>query len=325
MKLPYISAPATLRCLSMVTACSAAATPRSSVYTGGDTSGCGRDHILNGVPAYFDVKSGDTTRSYSVHAPSNYSKTTQYPLIVGFHGSDSIGLFFEADTRLDEAQYTANKIMVYPNGVGGAWAGASYSKTTVAEDLQFVHDLLADVRKRYCIDSARVYATGMSNGGGFVGTLACNDTVGKEFAAFAPASGAFYTDANGTGCTPARSPLPILEFHGGADTSVLYNGGQGEGGYEPPIPTWLGYWAERNECQSPPANESSFNDDVHHLVWTCQGQYGALQHYKVDDMKHQWPSEDPNFSQIAAGGLPTHIEASSIIQQFFDNFTRPAQ
>ncbi|KAL1849172.1 hypothetical protein VTK73DRAFT_9931 [Phialemonium thermophilum] len=298
--------------------------PLPSVYTGGDTSGCGLDHLFNGITKYYGIQSSGRARTYSVHAPSNYSKTTQYPLIVGFHGSDSIGLFFEADTRLDEPRYTANKIMVYPDGVDGSWAGASYSAVSVTEDLQFVHDLLADVRRRYCVDSARIYATGMSNGGGFVGTLACNDTVGGEFAAFAPVAGAFYTDAHGTGCTPARSLVPIVEFHGGSDASVLYDGGQGEGGYEPPIPTWLGYWAERNGCQNPPSNESSFDDDVHHLTWTCRGVYGALQHYKVDDMRHQWPSEEINFSQLAAGGWPTHIEASSIIQGFFDSFTRPA-
>jgi poly(3-hydroxybutyrate) depolymerase len=79
----------------------------------------------------------------------------------------------------------------------------------------------------------------MSNGGGFVGTLACS-AEGGEFAAFAPASGSFYTDVNGlnNGCSPARSPLPILEFHGGADKSVNYTGGVGEGGLEPPIPDW---------------------------------------------------------------------------------------
>ena len=79
----------------------------------------------------------------------------------------------------------------------------------------------------------------MSNGGGFIGTIAC-DAVGGQFAALAAGSGAFYTDINGpnNGCTPARSPLPVLEIHGGADKTVFYNGGQGEGGPEPPIPDW---------------------------------------------------------------------------------------
>jgi poly(3-hydroxybutyrate) depolymerase len=199
------------------------------VYSGGDTSGCGVSHILNGITQYRTIQSAGLSRSYGIHTPSNYSSTQQYPLIIGYHGSSSIGLFFEADTNLDSATYTGNKIVVYPNGVGGAWAGANYSKTTLDQDLTFTWDMLADIRKNYCIDSARIYATGISNGGGFVGALACNDTVGGEFAAFAPDAGAYYTDNHGPddGCTPARDVTPILEFHGGADADVFYNGGPG--------------------------------------------------------------------------------------------------
>lgn len=215
--------------LSVALGLNAAAASAQGVYTGGDRSGCGISHLMNGITQPRIIESSGTTRSYSIHTPSNYSSTNQYPLIVGYHGSSSIGLFFEADTRLDEAQYTGDKIMVYPNGVGGAWAGANYSSTTMPEDLQFTWEVLADIRSNYCVDSARIYATGLSNGGGFVGTLACNDTVGGEFAAFAPAAGSFYTDNDGPndGCTPARSPMPMLEFHGGADADVFYNGGPG--------------------------------------------------------------------------------------------------
>ena len=199
------------------------------VYTGGDTSGCGVSHILPGITQPRAIQSSGTTRTYSIHTPSTYSPTTPYPLIIGYHGSSSIGLFLEADTRLDSAQYTGSKIVVYPDGVGGAWAGANYSSTSVEEDLQFTWDMLADIRASYCVDSARIYATGLSTGGGCVGTRACNDTVGGEFAAFAPGAGAFYTDAGGVpdGCAPARSVTPIMEFHGGADEDVFYDGGPG--------------------------------------------------------------------------------------------------
>lgn len=212
------------------------------LFAHGDTSGCGKRYFsqLLGLPIYRSVQSGNTTRSYTVHLPSEYRERDQYPAIVGFHGSSSIGLFLELDTKLDEARFTRDKIMVYPNGVGGAWGGANYSKTTVAQDLQFVWDLLADLRRNFCIDSARIFATGFSLGGGFVDTIACNATVGGEFAAFAPASGAFYTnnDGNYGDCKPARVPVPMLEFHGGADTDVKYGGGQGEGGREPDVMNW---------------------------------------------------------------------------------------
>jgi poly(3-hydroxybutyrate) depolymerase len=175
-------------------------------------------------------------------AQLNDSGASDVPLvhIDQIAAGDFQGFFFAADTRLSGSEYSADKIMVYPNGRGGAWAGANYSEATVAEDLQFVWDLLADVRANFCVDSARIYATGMSIGGGFVNTIACNDTVGGEFAAFAPASGSFYTDNDEhyEECTPAREVTPIVEIHGGADADVKYEGGEGQGGQNPGIADW---------------------------------------------------------------------------------------
>ncbi|OAA69890.1 carbohydrate esterase family 1 protein [Cordyceps fumosorosea ARSEF 2679] len=322
-----------LSCLLAIAGLAAAATtspsaaPAPAPYTGGDTSGCGKTHLFNGLPTARTLLSGGKQRRYLAHLPTTYDPHHPHPVIVGFHGSSSIGFFFEADTGLDLPRYTADKITVYPDGLGGAWAGANYSVATVAEDLRFVRDLLADLRANFCVDSARVYATGMSSGGGFVDTIACDAEVGGEFAAFAPASGAFYTnnDENGRECRPARVPMPILEFHGGADESVRYEGGEGEGGVEPSIPNWLQRWAERNGCDSPHKQEDLYGGGVHHLSWTCKGQEGVLQHYKTDDQKHDWPSPWPNFSQLAALDKPTHLEASAIIQEFFMRFTRPEE
>ncbi|KAI0536609.1 carbohydrate esterase family 1 protein [Xylaria digitata] len=288
------------------------------------TAGCGKVHLLPGVTTYHGLTSRGRDRKYSVHLPSDYDKSKPYPVVLGFHGSSSIGLFFEVDTKMSESRFSANKIMVYPNGVGGAWAGANYSQVSVDEDLQFVTDLLTELRGEYCVDDSRIYATGISNGGGFVNAIACS-AVGKQFAAFAPASGAYYTDNSGVtgGCSLARSPLPVLEIHGGSDASVFYNGGEGEGGIEPAISTWLGWWAERNACTSSKV-EDSFDGDVHHTTWTCAGgAEGILQHWKVDDLGHCWASTEINFSQLSVLEGPTHIQASQIIMDFFDQYTKP--
>jgi hypothetical protein len=137
------------------------------------------------------------------------------------------------------------RIFVYPNGEGGTWAGPSYAKLPIPEDLQFITDLLTDLRKSYSVDDQRIYATGLSNGAGFVGILACS-AVGNQFAAFAPVAGAFYEGAGGIGeggCAVGREVVPILEIHGGADRTVAYGGGKGEGGMLPSIPSWyVEYW-----------------------------------------------------------------------------------
>ena len=105
------------------------------------------------------------------------------------------------------------------------------------EDLQFVNDMIDDLKSKYSIDSNRIYAAGMSNGGGFVDTIACSE-LGSQFAAFASVAGSFYTSVDGNDCFPARFPLPFLEIHGGLDKGVHYDGGMGYGGPLPPIPVW---------------------------------------------------------------------------------------
>lgn len=105
------------------------------------------------------------------------------------------------------------------------------------EDLQFVNDIINDLKSKHMIDSNRIYAAGMSNGGGFVGTMACSE-IGGRFAGFASVAGSFYTDVDGVGCSPERLPVPFLEIHGGSDKGVYYNGGKGRGGPLPPIPAW---------------------------------------------------------------------------------------
>jgi poly(3-hydroxybutyrate) depolymerase len=68
---------------------------------------------------------------------------------------------FELDTKLSEARFSGDKIMVYPNGLDGSWAGPSYhNSSTVVEDLQFVKDVVADLKGNVCVDEKRIYATG---------------------------------------------------------------------------------------------------------------------------------------------------------------------
>jgi poly(3-hydroxybutyrate) depolymerase len=207
---------------------------------GWETTGCGKAYDFHGLPMSHTIKSSSMRRKFGVRIPRSYNQTRQYPVIVGYHGNGRTGLYFEVDTRLDDEDFAEDTILVYPDGVDGSWAGASYANTTMEQDLQFTHDMLATVRQEYCVDSARIYATGKSNGGGFVGSLACNDTVGGQFAAFAAVAGAFYPDNEGllNGCKPVRGLAPMMEFHGVADETIAYAGGKAVGGTSPSISAW---------------------------------------------------------------------------------------
>ncbi|OTA22083.1 hypothetical protein BTJ68_14755 [Hortaea werneckii EXF-2000] len=115
-------------------------------------------------------------------------------------------------------QRSEDYVVVYPQGYDKHWQGPSYA-TEGVDDLRFTSDLLAHMESEYCIDSSRVYASGKSNGGGFVDLLACSDA-GDAFAAFAMASAALYTDTSLDSCTKRRA---ILESHGDQDTTIPYH------------------------------------------------------------------------------------------------------
>jgi hypothetical protein len=45
----------------------------------------------------------------------------------------------------------------------------------------------------------------------------------------------------------------------------------------------LEWWAQRMACTNK-TEESLEGDKVHRSSWTCDGRYGMLQHYKVEDL-----------------------------------------
>jgi poly(3-hydroxybutyrate) depolymerase len=183
--------------------------------------------------------------------------------------------------------------MIYPNGLSGSWAGPSYHSpisSTVAEDIQYVSDVLADAASLFCVDASKTFAVGMSNGGGFVGTLACDPLGSTLFTAFAAHSGAFYTDL-GDGCTPSRKVVPMLEIHGTDDRTVRYEGGKGDGGMLPDVGEWVGRWAERNACEGK-KEESMVDGSVTRVSWTCGGVEGVVQHWRVGGLGTWFPSSE---------------------------------
>lgn len=125
------------------------------------------------------------------------------------------------------------------------------------DDIGFVKALIANLTVSYCIDTGRVFAAGLSNGGGMTNVLACDPTMSVTIAAFAPVSGALYTSQQGTcypytiepvnsipqaTCNPGRSNLPIIEFHGTADGTINYLGGPRRGYCLPAIAHWTTDW-----------------------------------------------------------------------------------
>jgi polyhydroxybutyrate depolymerase len=270
-------------------------------------TGCGRaSPVPPGQSVVQEVTSGGLRRTYLLHLPNDYQPSRPTPLVLSFHGHRRT-----SEYQQELSGFSATEaIAVYPQGLIGtdglsAWTGAPYSAS--ADDVLFTGDLLNQLEARLCVDRARIYAAGKSNGGGFVGLLACR--MADRIAAFAPVSGAFYPE--GGACNPTR-PVPIIDFHGGADTTIPYAGDPAKG--LPAIPDWLAGWAGRNGCAGAPAVRNEFGGQVQVSRWRpCRGD-AEIVHYKIDGLGHDWPSTQPNLDSAT----PTVLDATPLIMAFFD-------
>lgn len=165
--------------------------------------------------------------------------------------------------------------------------------------MTFTVELLDELLSTYCIDPTQIYAAGKSNGGGFTGLLACDPTATKRIAAFAPVSGAFYLDADTNKLPPCkptstRSVIPILEFHGLKDDTILYDGGLNtrKNANSTNIPKWVDAWATRNGFDVNANVTTSLCSKAKRV--TRYSWDDTVVHYKVSNLYHDWPSTFPN-------------------------------
>jgi poly(3-hydroxybutyrate) depolymerase len=250
-------------------------------------------------------------------------------MLFSFHGKGKDMDYQAQLTRFNDPAVNPNMIAVFPNGqvsnLGDGdrcWQCPNYCNTGITDKI-FVSDLITWMKDHYCVDDSKIYASGKSVGGGFVDVLACSPGFGGNFAAFAINAGAMYNEADGSGCTPARKPLPILELHGTEDHTANHNGGSSHDQPLPKIRSLLQKWAERNGCMTGTAATSDVrgSNGVYKTHWI--GRSGArtvVTGYNVTGQGHDWIStqrNDDNQGNVAP------IDASTIMMAFFNSWTKP--
>ena len=270
-------------------------------------SGCGRPPDLPvGSTTVGTLESGGQRREYLVHLPAGYRPDRPWPLVLAFHGRKGTGDDVESYSGID----TLPAVAVYPKGLPGpdgetSWQGAP--ETAGADDVGFVADLLDRLGDTLCLDPARVYATGKSEGGGFTALLACR--MSGRIAAFATVSGAFYP---GTGCA-AGPPVPLLDLHGTADPVIHYDGGTSHGERYPSMADWLSARARPDRCTELPAT-TTIGSDVTELSWPGCSAGSALVHYRIAGGGHTWAGAT---AASGPGATTRTVSATALMWAFF--------
>lgn len=193
------------------------------------------------------IQIGGTSRTYILYVPSSYTGMTPVPLVLDFHGLGGSGMQEQSASGYRQVADREGFLIAFPNGIDAAWnIGPCCTNSREVDDLGFAKGIVTEVAGDGCVDPKRVYATGISMGGGMSHHLACN--AADVFAAVTPAAFDLLVPEEQP-CAPAR-PISVLAFRGTNDTVVPYAGGPGSSGRV----TFMGAqasfqrWAEINGC-----------------------------------------------------------------------------
>lgn len=269
-------------------------------------------------------------RSYLVYVPQAMDPAAQWPVILAFHGAGANARQMLRLTGLNEKADHSRFVVVYPEGTGvgplksfnGGGRGGPMAERDV-DDVSFTSALLDDLASLIPVDSCRVFATGISNGGMMCHRLAAE--LPERIAAIAPVAGTLAV-------TPTALPrgVSIMHFHGRSDGIVPWNG--------PNLltPRFLAFqsvdatietWRRLNECpdgwmMSEYENVSRDGTLVRRHD-SHPGRDGAeVVLLEIEGGGHTWPGRPTVL--LFLGKTTRDISANDLMWNFFERHSLPA-
>jgi poly(3-hydroxybutyrate) depolymerase len=222
-------------------------------------------------------------RTALVRVPARAARTPS-PLVVALHGGGASGRFMKGYSGLVPVSDSAAFTVVFPDATGPRryW---NLKATTGPDDVGFVEELIEQVATVACVDPARVFAVGVSNGGGLATRIGCE--LSGRVAGIVVVAGGF---GSLPACLPVR-PESVLEIHGTDDPAVPYAGDPKNGGAGA-VRTWLAGWAQRDRCTGagPPHSVAPRSARID---WRGCAAGSAVAHIEVLGGGHQWPGASP--------------------------------
>jgi polyhydroxybutyrate depolymerase len=280
---------------------------------------------------------GDLQRRYRVHVPKNYDAANPTPVVMVFHGGggnpESMVRLTGMNAKSDEGGF----IVVYPFGTGkladtlltfngGGCCG--YAMENKVDDVAFTSALLDDLATVVSVDTNRVFATGLSNGGIMSHYVASE--LSDRIAAIAPVGGPLMMD------TPnAKRPVPIMHFHGTGDEFAPFKGGYGKGSFGrkkgvtdfKSVEHTIQSWVKANGCKSEPdviALPDKADDGMKctRKTWSGGKDGSEVVLIEIENGGHTWPGNEPTVAML--GRATKDISANDLMWEFFQKHPKAA-
>jgi poly(3-hydroxybutyrate) depolymerase len=250
-------------------------------------------------------------RNAILRLPDDYDGTPR-PVLFHFPGLLESPGAAEYFGRMADYAQTRGFIMITPEHHGIGWQGVPGGASSPdVDDPGFVRRLQDILVERFNADPARLYASGMSNGGFFTHRMACEN---DRFAAYVAVAGQLTGTAS---CRPGRH-VPIVMIHGDGDFVVPYA----------TVQPALDFWTSHNGCgtrsvatQLPDIAPDDNTTVVRHDYPDCAAD-GPVILYQIKGGGHNWPGGLP-FLGPFLGGTTYDIEANAVIWDFVSQYHLP--
>ena len=221
---------------------------------GSDATTAGHGGSGCGMPAepgqrYVTLTSNGQPRQYYLSIPASYDPRVSYPVVFGLHARHGTGQEVRDLLGLERVAPADWALWVYPDAllrefpdgwtVVGWLNGPTGEQFGGTDDLDFVRDILADLTARFCVDPARIYATGQGWGGDFSAVIGCY--LGDQFRAVVPvaANQPYYLPVDAELDPPCVGSSGAWVMHGKGDVDFPMRFG-----YE-----HRDFWLQQNGCQ----------------------------------------------------------------------------
>ncbi|MFA5941105.1 MAG: PHB depolymerase family esterase [Sinimarinibacterium sp.] len=259
----------------------------------------------------YELLSGGIERSYRVHVPASYDGSKPVPLVISLHGGWGNGANQEEISGFSQLAERHGFIVAYPDGVSRAWNAGSCCgppQERGIDDVGFVRDLIAQLRKQYRIDEHRIYGNGFSNGGMLIHRIVCEAP--GVFAAVAANASAPMTQR----CEPAKG-VPFLIIQGRDDERMPWGGGVVNGTQRMAVSDQVQRLARINRCSG---GEERVIQQAGPAV--CRSVAGCgdneVSYCGVEGVGHQWIGGKTVFPRLL-GKNTTAFSASETMWAFY--------
>lgn len=247
-----------------------------------------------------------------------YNASQPMPLLIALHGGFATP---KAMFRLADFRPVADKekfIVVCPASKG-MWHDGADNKGV--DDVKFIDELINYMMKKYGADPARVYITGISNGGFMTTRLACE--IPNRIAAIAVVAATLNV---GEGYD-LKSPMPVIYMHGTTDNIVKYNGGKLFGRKMYSHKDIIEKWVAMDEC-NPEPEKTEIPDNRNDGTKVFKKEYVnkttglKVISYSIDKGGHTWPGGRQYFPEFIIGKTTRNLNACQAIWDFFKDYKK---